>query len=69
VPGGEITPAVTEQAIGMHPEKPDTSKDGVWLLCAIGGGQVGWAWMEAPPPPPAPDQGLPTPPAATSKKA
>ena len=68
-PGGPtVLPAVTEAQIGTHPEKPDPEAAGVWVLVAIGGGAIAWAWME-PPEPVVPDQGLPTPPVATPKTA
>ena len=41
--------AVPESDIPPHPDKPDPSSDGEWILVALGDGTVGWAWMPAPP--------------------
>ena len=43
-PAGGVYSGVTESSIPVHPEKPDPTKPGTWILVAVAPGDVRWAW-------------------------
>lgn len=42
-------PAVTEAQIGDHPDKPDPTKPGAWVLISVAPYKVEWAWVPVEP--------------------
>ena len=47
-PAGGVYAGVTESGIPIHPEKPDPTKPGTWILVGVGPGDVRWAWAPTP---------------------
>lgn len=50
-PAGGVHAGVTEANIPVHPDLPDPTKPGTWILVGVGPGDVRWAWAPTPPVP------------------